>query len=278
MGLSSKTDRKLIFAPCHYSGFTISDTWIQQGLQHLQLLLGHLCQLDQVGNLLRINIETLQILIGHPQPPLSYPYKEIRHIAPPSWLTTTWEFLNDIGGTITHIDPWNLPLDRQGYYYLMPKVLSQLVNTPKPLLSKLDLQKFNLCWIYLQVLTLWDIVTSSGKEIDCHFWKGHTSRKSSLTWPHQIRPSTACWAVWRKTLHLLFTDSVRSTKILPHHCLHSWYPKAPSYQLWPTFIDPFTSLIYTRFAQHNSIGIYSLRRASVTTPLPHTLPYFPKDM
>ena len=114
MGLSSKTDRTLIFAPYHYSGFAIADTWVQQGLQHLQLLLGHLCQQNQVRNLLHINIETLQIIIGHPQPPLSYPYKDIRHIAPPSWLTTTWEFLNDIEGTITLTGPWNLPLDRQG--------------------------------------------------------------------------------------------------------------------------------------------------------------------
>ena len=140
----------------------------------------------------------------------------------------------------------------------MPKVLSQLVNTTKPLLSKPDLQKFNLCQIYLQGRTLSDIATSSGKQIDCHFWKGHrSSHKSSFTWPHQIRPSTACWALWRKTLHLLFTDSVRSNKILPQYCLHSWYPKAPFHQFWPTFIDPPTSLLYTRLAQHNSFRIYS---------------------
>ena len=89
MGLSSKTNRKLIFAPYHYSGFAIADTWVQQGLQHLQLLLGHLCQQDQMGNLRSVNIETLEILLGHPQLPLSYSYKDIRHIASPSWLTIT---------------------------------------------------------------------------------------------------------------------------------------------------------------------------------------------
>ena len=145
IGSSSKVNRKLIFAPYHYSGFAIADTWVQQGLEHLRLLLGHLCQQDQVENLLGIYIETLQIIIGHPQPPLSYPYKEIRHIAPPSWLTTTWEFLNDIEGTITLTDPWNLPLDHQGDCHIMSKVLSQLVYTPKPLLSKPDLQKFFPC-------------------------------------------------------------------------------------------------------------------------------------
>ena len=204
------------------------------------------------------NIESLQILLDHPQPPLPYPYKDIRHIAPSSWHTTTWESLNDIEGFITFTDPWNLPLDYQDNCHIMPKVLSQLGNIPKPLLSKPDLKNFNLCQIYLQTLTLLDIATSSGKEIDLHIWKGHRSScKSSLTWPHLIRPSSAWWVVWHKTLHLLFTDSVRSTKILPQYCLHSWYPKAPSHQLWPTFINPSTSILYTRLSQHNSFRIYS---------------------
>jgi hypothetical protein len=67
---SSKTSRKLIFAPYCYSGFAFADTWVQQGFQHLQLLIGHLCHQDQVGNLLQINIETLQLLLGHPFPPI----------------------------------------------------------------------------------------------------------------------------------------------------------------------------------------------------------------
>ena len=163
----------------------------------------------------------------------------------------------------------------------MPKVLSQLVNTPKPILSKPDLQKFNFCQIYLQVFTLSDIATSSGKGIEPHFWKGYRSScKSSLTWPHQIRPFTACWAVWQKTLHLLFTDSVRSTKILPQYCLHSWYPKAPSHPLWSTFIDPSTStsLLYSTLDLHSTTpSEFTLpETALATTPLRHTL-HFLKD-
>jgi hypothetical protein len=181
MRISSKTSRKLIFAPYRFSGFAFADTWVQQGLQHLQLLIGHLRHQDQVGNLLKINRDTLQLLLGYPFPPLSYPYQDIAPIAPPSWLITTWEFLNDINGKVTFTDPWNLPLDWQGNCHFMPQVLSQLVHIPKPILSKADLQKFNLCCIYHQVLTLSNIATSSGREINIHFWRGHrSSRKSSL--------------------------------------------------------------------------------------------------
>ena len=42
MGISHTTSRVLIFAPYQYSGFALADTWVQQGLQHLRFLLGHL--------------------------------------------------------------------------------------------------------------------------------------------------------------------------------------------------------------------------------------------
>ena len=139
----------------------------------------------------------------------------------------------------------------------MPTVLSQVFHIPNPLLSRSDLQKFNLCRIYLQVITLSDITTSSVTEIDCHFWNGHrSSQKSSLNWPHQIRTSSTCWGIWCKILHLLFTDSARSKRIIPSHCLHRWLPNSKSHQLWPTYVDPTTSQLFTRLAGANTYIIY----------------------
>jgi hypothetical protein len=63
MGISRTTSRVLIFAPYRYSGFALLDTWVQQGLQHLHFLLGHLSYQDKVGNLLKINNDTLQLII-----------------------------------------------------------------------------------------------------------------------------------------------------------------------------------------------------------------------
>ena len=46
---------------------------------HLSYLLGRLCAADNVGQLIRITIDTLQILLGLPQPPLlPYPYALIK--------------------------------------------------------------------------------------------------------------------------------------------------------------------------------------------------------
>ena len=72
MRISRTTSQVLVFAPYYYSGFSIADTWVHQGLQHLHFLLGHLSYQDKVGNLLQININTLQLIIELPDPPLTY--------------------------------------------------------------------------------------------------------------------------------------------------------------------------------------------------------------
>ena len=107
MGISRTTSQALVFAPYQYSGFSIADTWVQQGLHHPKhFLLGHLSYQDEVGNLLQINIDTLQLIIGLPDPPLTYPLPHIYTLAPPSWVTASWLFLNDLQGTLKFNNPW----------------------------------------------------------------------------------------------------------------------------------------------------------------------------
>ena len=160
----------------------------------------------------------------------------------------------------------------------MPMVLSQLFHIPNPLLSKPDLQKFNLCCIYLQVITLSDITTSSGTEIDCHFWNGHrSSQKSSLNWPNQICPSSTCWGIWRKTLHLFFTDSAKSKRILPSHCLRRWLPNSKSHQLWPTYVDPTTSQLFTILAGATTYIIYQRQNRCSYYPTLTNTPSLPPE-
>ena len=116
-----------------------------------------------------------------------------------------------------------------------------------PFLTSSELQKFSLCRLYLQVITLSDITISSGTEIDIHFWKGNRSLHTySLKWPQQTRLSPQCWAIWRRTLNLLFTSSHKSNDLLKAHHLYHWLPHSPSHQKWPTLIDPLTLLLYSR--------------------------------
>ena len=59
MRTSTATYWALAFAPYQYSGYSIADTWVQQGPQHLHFLLDHSFYQDKVGHLLKIIINTL---------------------------------------------------------------------------------------------------------------------------------------------------------------------------------------------------------------------------
>jgi len=72
MGIAQTTARTIIFGSSFHSGFQIPELWVMQGTHHLPYLLGHLCATDDVGLLLRITIDTLQLHLGFPQPPLTY--------------------------------------------------------------------------------------------------------------------------------------------------------------------------------------------------------------
>ena len=113
MRISRTTSQALVFAPYQYSGFSIADTWAQQGLQHLHFLLGHLSYQDKVGNLLKINIDMLQLIIGLPDPPLTYYLPHISTLAPSSCVATLWQFLNNLQGTLKFNNPRHFPLDRE---------------------------------------------------------------------------------------------------------------------------------------------------------------------
>ena len=193
MGISRTTSRALVFAPYQFSSFSIADTWVQQGLQDLHFLLGHLSYQEKVGSLLKINIDTLLLIIGLPDPPLTYSLPHISILAPPSWVATSWQFLNDLQGTLKFNNPWYFPLDRENNCNLMTQVLERLIDTTAPLLTLPELRKFNLCRLYLQVLTLSDITSSSRRDIDMKFLKGsRSSRFSNLKWSRQIRLSQQC--------------------------------------------------------------------------------------
>ena len=73
-----------------------------------------------------------------------------------------------------------------------------------------------------------------------------SSFTSHLKWPRQTRPSPQCWAIWKRTIHLLFTQSPKSNRLSQGHYLYYWLSHSLSHQKWPTFIDSSTLLLYSR--------------------------------
>lgn len=58
--------------------------------------------------------------------------------------------------------------------------------------------------LFLQVISVTDITTWDGDEIDANFWKGarQSWRSHNIEWPTHERPSKHDWTVWRRVLIL----------------------------------------------------------------------------
>ena len=214
MGIASTTSRALIFGSSYYSGFQIPELWVSQGTSYLSYLLGHLCAADNVGQLLQITMDTLQLHTGFPQPPMTYPYALVSKYIEPS----TWSFLQAVQGRIVVSDPWIIQLDHRVNDTFLTPTVSALAETP--FLSTADLICFNRCRIYLQVLTLLsDIVDSSGKAITPEIWFGNRSlRKSTLLSPTQVRPGPTSWTLCRRVLSSLLTTGKRFSFLCHMQC------------------------------------------------------------
>ena len=64
MGINKCTKRLLLFGPPSLGGLGFTNTWTDQGIAQTQLLLGHLRQGQEIGQLLQVLMETLQMVIG----------------------------------------------------------------------------------------------------------------------------------------------------------------------------------------------------------------------
>ena len=72
------------------------------------------------------------------------------------------------------------------------------------MIGKTDWQAANRCRIYLKVLSVADIATGSGLEINRNYWLGKIEggRTRNLEWPTQGNPSKKNWSTWRRVLRV----------------------------------------------------------------------------
>ncbi len=91
---------------------------------------------------------------GFPSPPLTYSFSTVSAYIEQSWLTTTWEFLQDINGLLELANPWMRSLDCRGDTFIMPAAHWVHSLCPSRFLPQSEVIKFNCCRIYHQVLSL----------------------------------------------------------------------------------------------------------------------------
>ena len=101
--------------------------------------------------------------------------------------------------------------------------------------------------MYLKTLTIADIATGNGLEIDSNYWIGiiQKERTRNLEWPKQGNPSVKDWSTWRRVLRVsLGTEIHRQLSI----SLGEWYETEAKKELtkWKWFWDNTNKTLFEK--------------------------------
>ena len=81
---------------------------MDQGISQVQMFLSHMRHQDEIGILLQILLENLQLIIGLPLLPMTYDPQQFLCFVEPLWLKNVWEFIYSIKGHVHLEDCWEL--------------------------------------------------------------------------------------------------------------------------------------------------------------------------
>jgi hypothetical protein len=174
------------------------------------------------------------------------------------WLVSFWKFITKVGLVITLRQQWLPVIARQADIALMDHFITQGYKASQFI-------QLNRCRLYLQVITLTDIVSADGTCIIPDILAGIplSDRRSSLKWPNQQRPPAKDWAVWLSALRSL---QPRNKLVTP---LGNWLV-SNFHQSWFWFRDPLLPFLYRRDTTTNQWesfrGYSSDRRQTRSTP------------
>jgi hypothetical protein len=119
MGINRSMAMAVQHGPLKLGGMEVFSLETEQGIQHTKMLLSHVKKQDQVGRMVLLSLDQLQLQAGVSWPVLSCNGATQRKYVDPCYLTYPWEFLDSINAQI-RFDPdqWLRP-QRQGDTFIM---------------------------------------------------------------------------------------------------------------------------------------------------------------
>jgi hypothetical protein len=159
MGINRTTATAVRHGPAYYGGMEVFNLETEQGVQHTSLLLSHLRIQDEVGLMLHLSIEHLQLQAGVSWPVLSKPGHKQRHYVDSCYVSHTWDFL-DKAGLCVHLDNPVLIHPQRQYDTCLMETFATL-----PDITPTELKHAQRCRLYLGVTTVADVTSSNGTDI-----------------------------------------------------------------------------------------------------------------
>ena len=234
-GYSSKMPRAVVFGPVKYGGLQWATPHSMLLSAQITMLIGSLRLNDVVGQMLRIQLEWLQLYAGIECPVLEA--TSIIPYLPSGWLSNLHYLLVDAGLTVQIVDTWTIQCRWMHDRIIMDYVLQHLPDWMW--------HGINSCRLFLQAVVISDLATEDGCKILPSVYKVQARDRSSLLdFPIQPVPTTEAIEHWQYFIRHITHDSIEL--LTP---LGNWI--APPYSKYKYMIDVKTKLVYKTIGNDN---------------------------
>lgn len=234
--INRNTACSIVYGPHDLGGMGLPNIYTIQGIDKVHLFLGHLCFNDKTGILIQIALVIVQLLLGAPHLFLSMDRQHYKWFEG-DWLTSLWDFTLDAKLTFKLPCMWLPTNPRENDIFLM-----EYFQTSR--LSPKLMEHLNQCRLYLQVITLADIVSADGRRIlpEAKVGLGVPNCTSNLEWPKQGKPGKVSWQQWSHHLSFLETVGKLTTP------LGKWVKT--HHQQWQLWAEPSSTVTYRLQSAH----------------------------
>jgi hypothetical protein len=229
MGLNRHYPRALVYASTSVGGIGLQCLYTEQGLAQIMFLMGGWRRNDETSQLIRTLIESYIALSGI----VKNPFEDTRIIpyVQSSWVDTVKTFLQHINGSIKINNLGIQDKLRVRDEPIMERALKTITNLTK-------LHEINNCRIYLQLLTMAELVDVDGCFVNNAVLNGTIDSKgrrqndkytiSLHLWPDYPRPPAKAWRSWKKWIKVFLRPNTQQLK----YPLHRWLTDINPHRIW----------------------------------------------
>ncbi|KAI2499411.1 hypothetical protein MHU86_15056 [Fragilaria crotonensis] len=193
LGYSSKLPTAIRHGPEELGGLALLDLRTELGISNIKYMRNAIYSASEPGKLMLLNIKYSQIEAGIQEPILEHPSICIPYLTK-TWITSVRQYLFQHNMQISLTDTLQVHLrSKHDQCVMNPDNLTRYTTTQQT--------DINLVRLYLQVITLSDLSTTDGNNIDEFFLRGERKphqRIRKKTWPRQETPTTSQQKMWRK--------------------------------------------------------------------------------
>ena len=250
-GFNRHTKKEILYGPLELGGANFRHLYTEQGIGQVCLFIRNWRLQSTAGKLLRVAVSWFQTQIGTSTSFLRDVKTSLPHLES-KWLASMRTFLASIDSFLELDDSYTVPLQRSSDAHIMDVILDSGT------FSAGEIRRLNYCRLYLNAVTVSDLVLVSGTHLDLAKLHGQPDiRSSRVDGPriYQARPDDVEWRLWRKANTLWSDEHQRLAEPLGPWLLTIHEQRARQYayaytdQLW---IRSIAGAQYRRFRRSAS--------------------------